>query len=90
MKASIVWYGNFLVHDRDDFSMWIVTPTGTVTKKFARTGNGPGELKDSYFSWRCGMEYFVSNNYGSSFSVFALNGDFVRTFRFAPIESPRD
>ena len=31
-----------------------------------------------------------SNNYGSSFSVFALNGDFVRTFRFEPtVGKPR-
>jgi hypothetical protein len=72
--------GNYMVSDRNDYSMLIVSPRGEVIKQFGRKGSGPGELRDPFFSWRCGSHVFVSNGNGS-ISVFALDGAFVRTYR---------
>ncbi|MGV3710257.1 MAG: hypothetical protein ACO1Q7_15595 [Gemmatimonas sp.] len=72
--------GNYMVSDRNDYSMLIVSPKGAVLRKFGRAGSGPGELRDPFFSWRCGNHVFVSNG-NASMHVFALDGSFVRTYR---------
>lgn len=56
--ATMLSDGNVMVTDRGDYSMYIVAPTGKVVKKFARKGEGPGELTNAFFSWRCGNRVF--------------------------------
>jgi len=80
--ATLLPDRNFMVGDRSDYSMFIVSPAGKVLKKFARNGSGPGELKGAFFSWRCGQQVFVKENTGAT-SVFALDGTFIRKFQFS-------
>lgn len=80
--ATMLPDGNIMVSDRSDYSMLIVAPDGKIVKKFGRKGAGPGELTNSFFSWRCGKHVFIGNNAGATLSVFALDGSFVRSSRF--------
>ncbi|MEO8000168.1 MAG: hypothetical protein ABI852_22150 [Gemmatimonadaceae bacterium] len=80
--ATMLPGGNVMVSDRSEYSMLIVAPTGKVVKKFGRSGQGPGELTNAFFSYSCGKNVFIGNNAGRSISVFALDGSFVRTSMF--------
>lgn len=80
--ATMLPGGNVMVSDRSDYSMLIVSPNGKIVKQFGRKGQGPGELTNSFFSWRCGEHVFIGNNAGASLNVFALDGSFVRSSRF--------
>ncbi|MEO8000089.1 MAG: hypothetical protein ABI852_21740, partial [Gemmatimonadaceae bacterium] len=69
------------VGDRNDYSMYIMSPAGKVLKKFGRNGPGPGEMVGAFFTYRCGKEIFVIEGNGN-ISAFNTDGTFIRRFRF--------
>jgi hypothetical protein len=77
--------GHVLVGDRGDYSLLVFDERGAPVRKFGRKGKGPGEV--SAISWllRCGDTVVTSDITGSRVSMFSLNGDFVRSFRFTGV-----
>jgi hypothetical protein len=77
--------GAIIVADRGPFSLLEFDARGTFVRRFARQGSGPGEIDYLASLFRCGNQY-LSNDIGNGprINVYALNGTFVRAFRFRP------
>jgi len=75
--------GAIIVADRGPFSLLEFDARGTFVRRFARQGSGPGEIDYLASLFRCGNQY-LSNDIGNGprINVYALNGTFVRAFRF--------
>ena len=75
--------GSIIVADRGPFSLLEFNARGLFVRRFARKGSGPGEIDYLASLFRCGNRYMsndISN--GSRINVYALDGTFVRAFRF--------
>ena len=75
--------GAIIVADRGPFSLLEFNARGTFVRRFARQGSGPGEIDYLASLFRCGNQYFsndIAN--GPRINVYALDGSFVRAFRF--------
>ncbi len=73
--------GNIAVGDLADYALREFTPTGALVKRYARKGEGPGEVGYLAPLLRCGG-VLVANDITGPLSVFQLDGTFVRAFRF--------
>lgn len=82
--------GSILVGDYAAFSLHLFDAAGKRIKTFGRKGEGPGEFGYLARFFRCGdtvVTYDIAN--GNRVSVFALDGKFVRMFRFDSPETGR-
>ncbi len=73
--------GNVAVGDLADFAIREFTPAGALVKRYARKGQGPGEVGYLAPLLRCG-NVLVANDITGPLSLFQLNGTFQRAFRF--------
>ncbi|MES2523865.1 MAG: hypothetical protein V4617_14255 [Gemmatimonadota bacterium] len=78
--------GGVLVGDRGDFNLLRFDASGSLVKRSARAGKGPGEIQFAIYMLRCG-DSVVTIDSDKRVSIFTLAGEYVRTFRFT---SPRD
>ena len=78
--------GNILVADRAAYSLHLFGPDGKHLKTMGRKGAGPGEFVYLGDFWRCGDSLVAYDIDGHRESVLALDGRFVRGFRFATPE----
>lgn len=75
--------GSVLVGDRGEFALKRFGPTGSLLRSFARRGSGPGEVRFLGRMLRCGDSVYTYDvEEGYRYSVFTLDGRYVRTFRF--------
>lgn len=75
--------GAILVGDLGDFALKRFSANGRLERSFARSGSGPGEVRYLGRMLRCGNSVFTYDiAEGHRMSVFALDGRYVRTFRF--------
>ncbi len=74
-------------YNRGTCEIWLAGLDGTVTNRFGRCGQGPGDLSDFFglWAWR-GDSILVADQIPPRLSVFSLEGDFGRTLRRSPIE----
>ena len=73
--------GNIVVGDLADYAIREFTSSGTLVKRYARKGQGPGEVGYLAPLLRCGSA-LVANDITGPLSVFTLDGAFQRGFRF--------
>jgi hypothetical protein len=78
--------GNILVADRAAFSLLVYSPQGKRLKTLGRRGAGPGEFGYLARLWRCGDSVIAYDIQGHLASVFNLEVEFVRGFRFGTPE----
>jgi hypothetical protein len=74
--------GSILVGDHAAFSLHLFGPNGARLRTFGRNGDGPGEFGYLAAFFRCGDSVVTHDISGRRTSVFALDGRFVRMFRF--------
>ena len=75
--------GGILVGDMGDFALKRFSATGQLERAFGRQGSGPGEIRYLARLFRCGDSVYTYDvGEGSRTSVFAIDGRYVRTFRF--------
>ncbi|QJR35416.1 hypothetical protein [Gemmatimonas groenlandica] len=73
--------GNIVVGDLAEYALREFTPAGALVKRYARKGEGPGEVGYLAPLLRCGSA-LVANDITGPLSVFTLDGRFQRGFRF--------
>jgi hypothetical protein len=78
--------GNILVADAGDFGLRVLSPDGRLVKQYGRKGNGPGELTALNTMFRCGDSVLTVERLSQKVSVFSVDGQFARSFRFAAVE----
>lgn len=74
--------GRILVADRNDKTFQLYAADGTHLHGYGRQGDGPGEFQFPAKFWRCGDSVLVFDISGYQTSVFNLDGEFARAFRF--------
>lgn len=75
--------GSIIVADRAPFSLLEFDARGRFVRRFARKGSGPGEIDYPASLFRCGSQYLTNDiANGPRINVYALNGTFLRAFRF--------
>jgi hypothetical protein len=75
--------GAILIGDLGDHALKRFSATGQYERSFARKGAGPGEITYLGRMLRCGDSVIAYDIDGYRTSVFALDGRYVRLFRFA-------
>jgi hypothetical protein len=78
--------GNILVGDRGNFALQLFAPNGRHLRSLGRKGAGPGEFGYLARFWRCGDSLITWDIDGHRASVFNLDLEFVRFFRFGTPE----
>jgi len=75
--------GSLIVGSVGDFALHRFSATGAPTKKFARKGQGPGEITYLAALHRCGASLYTRDLAGDRITEFSLEGEYVRDFRFS-------
>ncbi len=73
--------GNIVVGDLGDFAVREFSPQGALVRKYARKGQGPGEVNYLFPLLRCG-DSLLANDLSGKVSMYSLDGTFARAFRF--------
>jgi hypothetical protein len=60
----------------------VSSAAGTLLRRFGRKGQGPGEINHLKSFFRCGDSLITQDIEGQRVSVFSLDGNFRRSFRF--------
>ena len=81
--------GMILVGDHGDFSLRLFSPGGKLVRAFGRKGAGPGEVGYLKSLLRCGDSLVTLDIDPSRVSVFALDGHYIRSFRFDSPQAAR-
>lgn len=74
--------GDVLVADRQEHALQLFGTDGVRKRSVGRKGSGPGEFTYPAKFWRCGDSVFVYDIEGSRTSVWSLQLEYVRSFRF--------
>ncbi|HUQ82443.1 MAG TPA: hypothetical protein VM076_14945, partial [Gemmatimonadaceae bacterium] len=83
VSATRLPNGGILVGDLGDYALKQFSATGKYERSFGRKGAGPGEITYLVRMLRCGDSVVAYDADGHRTSVFALDGRYVRFFRFA-------
>jgi hypothetical protein len=81
--------GQILVADRAEFTLKLFDAGGRRIRQFGRRGQGPGEVSSLKTMLRCGDSIVTMDLNGNRTSVFALDGKYVRSFRFGSPQTGR-
>ena len=73
--------GNIYVRSPGDFTMWMFSPKGELVKKFARKGDGPGEVRAATASGIVGDSLYISEIGLLRLSLYGLDGTPGRVIR---------
>lgn len=75
--------GQIVVGNRGDYALLVFDAKGTLVRKAARKGKGPGEI--DYLLWlkRCGTQLFTGDIEANRVLVFNADFTVARSFRFA-------
>ena len=74
--------GQLIVADLGDAPLQLFDADGTLIRRIARKGGGPGEVEYLAWLWRCGDALFTYDIDGHRVSEFSLDGEYLRGFRF--------